>query len=246
MDKSWDACRRYCRGIVVCVYLLAAAGIAQATFIRYESEVNTNGNIMAFYNHINSAVNITKITVQLGPGAIFDPNDATLTLDSTSLSQPITVTHFSPSWTASNTSTSVGLAGTLLSAFSADGHTATFNFTNFTPGKAWGVFVDYDLPNLTGAPGGTSMSGLLVSVMFANGVTLTSSCSDPYYTAGVDECEPDTFSGNKKSFPSANSADVGGTPEPMSVVLMASGLLGVVVVRRCRSKRARTVVPSSF
>jgi hypothetical protein len=226
--------------LLLAVIALLSATAASGATIRYESEIHTGNNVMAFYNAATSERDIIKITVQLGTSALFDPTDSAWSLASTTPLRTIPVGHFTPTWAASNTDTQVGLMGTLLAAFSADRRTATFNFTSFNPGEKWGVFVDFDPVGGTGDAAGAAMSGLTVSVLYANGITLTTSCTDPYYTAGVDECYPATWSGQKKSFPSANSATyVSGVPEPMTELLMGSGLLGISLLRRPDSQGNR-------
>ena len=214
---------------------------AHGATVRYESELHTGNNIMAFHNLLSSERDIIQVVVQLGAGAFFDPTDAVMALGSTSLTRTITVTHFDPDWTAISTNSDVGLSGTLLSAFSADRKTATFNFTDFDPGEKWGVFVDFDPASGTGDPAGSGMNGVMVSVLFAGGITLTSSCNDSYFTVGVDECHPAKFNGQKKSFPSANSASFAGTPEPVTGLLLGSGLIAFAVLRKTRL-RSRDLV----
>ena len=214
---------------------------AHGAFIRYESEIHTGNNIMAFHNLLSSERDIIQVVVQLGAGAFFDPTDAVMALGSTSLTRTITVTHFDPDWIAISTNSDVGLSGPLLSAFSADRKTATFNFTDFDPGEKWGVFVDFDPLGGTGDPAGSRMNGVMVSVLFAGGITLTSSCNDPYYTPVVDECHPATFNGQKKSFPSANSAYIADIPEPATGLLLGSSLIAFAVFRQTRSRSRERV-----
>ena len=231
---------------ILAITSLFGVPAARADTIWFQSEIHTGNNLMAFYNHTNSEQDIVQIEVELGPGAFFDPVDMSWALASTSPSQTIAVAHYVPVWSATSTSTDVGLVGTLAAAFSGDGKKATFNFTDFNPGETWGVFVDLDPLGGTGDAAGAAMSGLKVSVVYAGGVTLTSSCSDPYFTAGVDECHSATFNGNKKSFPSANSAVVAGVPgpgdlepvvpEPVTGVLTGSALIVGVLISKRRSR----------
>jgi hypothetical protein len=233
-----------CTWYALLLGLAFTAGSAQATLIRYESEIHTGNNIISFHNHTTSGLNITRIEVQLGANMVFDTNGSGLdglaiALASTGTSNGYTVGHFGTSWTANSTASQVGLVGVLSSLVVDGSRTATFNFTDFNPGEAWGLYVDLDtLNNSREDPAGSDMNGVLVRVFFQGVATpLTSSCSDPAYTPGVDECYPSTFGGNKKSFPSSNSATVVAvaTPEPASFVLYGAGLIGLGLLRRSRS-----------
>jgi len=215
------------------VCLLAAATLwieqfSQAAYIRYESEINSNGDIVVFHNFPTSAANISSITVYLGQNTVFKIPPA---VTSTSAGTPITIGHFTPSWTATDTDADVGLVGSLSSLVVNGSSTATFNFTDFNPGESWGIFVDLAKKVGTGGAAGSDFNGVLVTVHY-EGIAqpLTSSCLDPNYTTGVDECMPATFGGSKRSFPSANSADVvlnADTPEPAALSLAGWGL-GVI------------------
>lgn len=65
---------------------------AEAAFIRFESEVNSQGNVLAFHNHPTSAFDIVRITVYLGINTAF----GTTAPVSSSPSNPITIAHFTP------------------------------------------------------------------------------------------------------------------------------------------------------
>lgn len=233
---------KYRYGILGRVCLLAATaawmeGSAEAAFIRYESEINSNADIIVFHNFPTSAAKISSITVYLGDNAAFNTPPA---VTSTSPSATITIGHFTPSWTATNTSADVGLVGSLGSLVVDGSSTATFQFTDFNPGETWGIFVDLVKKVGTGSAAGADFNNVLVTVYF-EGIAqpLTSSCSDPNYTAGVDECMPTTFGGGKRSFPSANSADVVlnvDTPEPTAVSLAGWGL-AVIALSRFRLRK---------
>jgi hypothetical protein len=222
--------------------LLLGTTAAQATPIRYESEIHTGNNVIAFHNHTTSGLNISSITVQLGINTIFDTNGSGLdglatALSSSTLATPIPIGHFTPAWSATNTSAQVGLVGTLSSLILDGSNTVTFNFTDFNPGEAWGVFVDMDtLNNSQEGPAGAAMNGVFVSVSFQGVATpLTSSCTDPAYTPVVDECYASTFSGNKRSFPSANSADAAvSTPEPATFLIAGIGFLSLGLLARTK------------
>jgi hypothetical protein len=210
---------------------------AQAGTVRYESEIHSGNSFMAFYNHTSSDRDIIQIIVQLGAGAFFDPNDAVMALGSSSPSRPISVAHFDPAWNAISTNSDVGLVGGLSAdSFSTDRKTATFNFNDFDAGEAWGVWVDFDTLNSQTNPTGPAMNGVMVSVLFAGGITLTSSCSDPFIGAG-DECHPATYGGKKGSFPSSNSAEYANDPEPVTAVLLGSGLVALHMLRARKSAK---------
>jgi hypothetical protein len=205
---------------------------ADGAYLRYESEINSNADIIVFYNSPSSAANIEWITVTLGTNVAFSTTPAPV---QTSPSNPITIAHFSVPWTAQNTAAQVGFTGNLTTYGIVNGaQSVTFAFNDFNPGEGWGLSVNMVKVSGTGSPGGADFNGLFVQVKYAGYSTiLTSSCTDPNYSVVDDECLPATFGGNKRSFPSANSADAfPDVPEPSTWLSGAGGLLVLAILRR--------------
>ncbi|MBI4910543.1 MAG: PEP-CTERM sorting domain-containing protein [Acidobacteria bacterium] len=207
-----------------------SAQVSNATIIGYQSEVNSNAGVIVFKN-ISALQTIERIEVYLGAGTRFFTPPVPF---STSPGNPITIAHFA-GFTATNTDAEVGLSNGPVSSIIVNGpQSATFLFTGFDPGEAWGVFVD--LFNLAGTAeaGGSDFDGITLQIYFSGVPTpLTSSCTDPAYTVGVDECFPATFTGNKKSFPSSMSDDVvAGVPEPSTLGFIGGALVLMAMRRR--------------
>lgn len=137
----------------------------------------------------------------------------------------------------------MGLVGSLGSLIGAGNQSVTFTFNDFNPGEAWGVSVPLVKKTGSGGAAGADFNGILVSVYFRNvPQPLTSACTDPNYTPGVDECHPATFPGQKRSFPSANSADAtADTPEASALAMTASGIALLLLGRRGLRRRPASV-----
>jgi len=214
----------------------------QGAYIAYQSEIHTGNNVLTFYNHASSTLDITRIRVYIGDQANFDLGadfDALLAITTTSPSSTITIAHFP--FVADDTSTTVGLVGTIDSYFTDGAKVVDLNFTDFNPGEAWGVRVDID--SLTaGVARGTNLGNILVSVYYTGGYVLTSACNDPYMiaTAGAGECLAFSGLGNGRSFPSYNFATVGGVPEPSGGLLVASAVPVLLYARLRRRRQAHT------
>src|SRR5215475_418390 len=120
--------------------------------VGYQSEINTNNNFIAFYNSASSQANISQVFIYLGDNAVFDvaghnSDGLAQALVSTSSTKSIPISHFGTTWTADTTTAQIGLVGLLASSVTDLSHAVTLSFTNFTPGSAWGFFVDFDAAN---------------------------------------------------------------------------------------------------
>lgn len=216
---------------------------ARAAVISYQSEIHTGNNRLAFYNMPAATLKITGIDVYLGANAVFDLDGSNgdqlpaglFPLASTSSTNTIPVSHFTPVWAANKTDAEVGLINTLASYFTDEAQLVQFRFNDFNPGEAWGVFVDIDIKNNGGAVAASrNMTGALVTVYYEGGWQLTSAC--PGVTGGV--CFTYTGSGGGRSHPSYQFGTVADTPEPASFTLIGAGLAGFLVLRRKSARPA--------
>lgn len=240
-----------CKLSIIAASLLSlGAAQAQASTISFLGEIHTGNNEFSIYNNSDDGIQIDEVTVTLGSGTVFATNTSDPYLDASIVIEHFAIDGINGDFNISgdegsqateiyNTSVlgNEGYSDSLSTDIVDGASTATFNFTDFDPGEAWGIFVDYDNPLDViepGADGDTEPGGNLL-----DGTTI-----EVWFTAG-GEREMLSFAyevgggTGKVSFPTDpvpfnGSSTLTTVPVPPAVWLFGSGLLGMVGVARRR------------
>lgn len=218
---------------------MAAMALPTNTTVGFEAEFHTGDLVFSIHNTSDPGVLISTVYMRLGTNMLFDTvsgGAAFNPLDKT-LQEAVGYqnTHFINGRLGSPytclAGTAVGYTG-LLSTDIVDGGTnATFHFTDFSRGEAWGFYVDWDTRSANTNPAGSAMNYALLTVTFTDlqGNFLT----DLSYAYG-------TFGGTKRSFPTEMGNLDGPTlqiiivPEPSTALLLSTGYLWLAGFRRKR------------
>ncbi len=215
--------------------LMSTGALAQASTIAFSGEIHTGNSELSIHNMSDSGITIQTVTVTLGDNAVFS---LTPTAE---VSTTITVDHWNdasiiddPADYTTATALETGYVGPVTSDITEGASSATFDFTDFDSGEAWGILVDYDTAfGVEDTPGGNHLNNTLIEVTFTDGY-ITETLGFQYSVGGGT---------GKKSFPTdpipfnANSTlgeNVSPVPVPAAIWLFASGLIGLASVARPR------------
>jgi hypothetical protein len=151
----------------------------EASLVGFLAEIDTSHKTFAIYNLSDPGLEITNVTIALGSGAAFSTDDLREATEHHRIHvhedfafTPEEDSHFKTNW---DSGPPLMLLGRLADCVQAGASTASFAFTGFGAGDAWGLRVRIvEADDAHHKAKGSAMDGTVITVVFSDGTTLSS------------------------------------------------------------------------
>jgi hypothetical protein len=221
----------------------------EASLVGFLAEIDTSHKTFAIYNLSDPGLEITSVMIALGSGAAFsteDLRDATehhhIHVHEDFAFTPEEDPHFKTNW---DSGPPLMLLGPLADCVQAGASTASFAFTGFGAGDAWGLRVRIvEADDGHHKAKGSAMDGAVITVVFSDGTTLSStfesglsqSRSQLLQITATGEQAGDEHQHEFLFGARVNVPDTPEVPAPGAWLLFALGMAGVVRLRGMRDE----------